>query len=191
VERPGVARIRRRPSRVWTAHPTPDPDAGSVRTTTARTPGTEPTVRDFRSLWVRFVCGAAGERGRVSGPGLYLCPRQRATRAAVTPMRSALRSAKARRRGGGAAIPASLPPTKRGRGQAPLRRGGVGTPLPAMDPGVLAAFDDFNNWFVQAKGTANAALEVTAALTSGAATSPQRTDQIHVQFAGSLSPSPA
>ncbi len=64
-----------------------------------------------------------------------------------------------------------------------------GTPLPAMDPGVLAAFDAFNNWYVQAQGTADAPVVISTALSTGATTfTGNAIDNLHVQFAGSAKP---
>ena len=140
------------------------------------------------------MCGAAGERGRVPGPGLYLCPRQRAPQGAAGDT-NALGFAFSQGQASGwwGGDPGVFTADQAGAAAKLLYDAVVwGTPLPAMDPGVLAAFDDFNNWFVQAKGTANAALEVTAALTSGAATfTTNATDQIHGNSPGASSPSPA
>jgi hypothetical protein len=59
------------------------------------------------------------------------------------------------------------------------------SPVPAMDPGVLAAYDDLNGLFVQATGTTGPP-KVTAKVVGGGSTfSGQASFQVRVQFPGS------
>jgi hypothetical protein len=64
-----------------------------------------------------------------------------------------------------------------------------GTLIPAMDPGVLDAFDDLDSWFIEARGMAAGAPQISASLTtnSGSFTG-SATDQIHIQFPGTGRP---
>ncbi len=64
-----------------------------------------------------------------------------------------------------------------------------GTPTPSMDPGVLAAYDDFDNWFLQARGTAAGPPQMSAGLTSNSGSfTGWATDLVHLEFAGTASP---
>ncbi len=64
-----------------------------------------------------------------------------------------------------------------------------GTPVPAMDPGVLAAYDAFDNWFNQAVGMAGAPPQLFVGLTSAASSfTGSATDDIHLQFPGTGHP---
>jgi hypothetical protein len=64
-----------------------------------------------------------------------------------------------------------------------------GSAVPSMDPGVLAAFDDFDNWFLQARGMAAASPQMSAGLTSNQASfTGSATDLVHLQFPGTNSP---
>ncbi len=64
-----------------------------------------------------------------------------------------------------------------------------GSPVPSMDPGVLAAYDAFDNWFNQAVGMASAPPELFVGLTSSTtAFTGTATDDIHLQFPGTGRP---
>jgi hypothetical protein len=64
-----------------------------------------------------------------------------------------------------------------------------GTPVPAMDPGVLAAYDAFDNWFNEAVGMSSAPPQLFVGLTSASTSfSGSATDDIHLQFPGTGSP---
>ena len=64
-----------------------------------------------------------------------------------------------------------------------------GSPVPSMDPGVLAAYDAFDNWFNEAVGMSNAAPQLFVGLTSaGTSFTGSATDDIHLQFPGTGRP---
>jgi hypothetical protein len=64
-----------------------------------------------------------------------------------------------------------------------------GTPVPALDPGVLAAYHAFANWFDQALGMAGAPPELFVGLTSASTSfTGSATDDVHLQFPGTGSP---
>ena len=64
-----------------------------------------------------------------------------------------------------------------------------GSPTPSMDPNVMAAYDDFDGLFIQAKGMSAGSPQMTASLTSKSTTfTTSATDQIHVQFPGTNKP---
>jgi hypothetical protein len=63
-----------------------------------------------------------------------------------------------------------------------------GSPVPAMDPGTLAAYDVLDNWFNQATGSV-AAPVMSVSLTSDGPSSPRAgSETVHVQFPGSGRP---
>jgi hypothetical protein len=64
-----------------------------------------------------------------------------------------------------------------------------GTPTPSMDPGVLAAYDDFDNWYLQARGMTDQPPQISAGLTSDSGSfTGSATDLVHLQFPGTDSP---
>jgi hypothetical protein len=64
-----------------------------------------------------------------------------------------------------------------------------GTPTPSMDPGVLAAYDDFDNWYLQARGMSAQPPQISAGLTSNSGSfTGSATDLVHLQFPGTDSP---
>lgn len=63
-----------------------------------------------------------------------------------------------------------------------------GSPTPAMDPGVLAAYDDLDTWYVQSAGATGPPALFTGLEGGGTAMGASAVDDVHLQFPGTGRP---